>query len=250
MREEQHKEVDAWFILREALIEGKYSVEYVHLHEIEWIMNSYTVSAWNKKTGEHEPGFLLDIFDTRLGTSRYLVITQALMRPGTDRPFNDMQRDAWIRESVDQSTLGDDSSPISGDSFEGVAAGSNEGSSMIDIGASSQSTGYSEHSEDDPVQDVQQVEPLWCLVLSMQEYLRWGRPGVLNTEAERQFRIVLDQRAVAVGLWEIFSDAEFDLPLRDVHLNETQILLEAKFALVGHEDGTFRRLYPVLGDGR
>ena len=48
--ERQHSEMDAWLILREALIERRYTTEYVRLQGDEWIMNSCTISAWSKRT--------------------------------------------------------------------------------------------------------------------------------------------------------------------------------------------------------
>ena len=92
-------------------------------------MNSYTESAW-KKSGEHEPGFLLEVFYMRLGTSRHMVIPQALERPGTGRPCNDMPLDAWMRELADLGSPGDVSSPLQ----ESIAEGSYADSSLIDIG--------------------------------------------------------------------------------------------------------------------
>ena len=241
LHERQHREVDAWFILREALIEGKYTTEYTHLHGNEWIMNSYTVSAWNKNSGEHEPAFLLNIFDTTLGSEKFMVITQSRERPGTDRPFNDMQLEMWLDEGSEMKPCEEETLDTFLELDEYSRDVLSPVSSLLDIGASSHSAGFSEsESEQGSVEGEAQEDPLWCVVLNMREYLNWGRPGQLNTEAERQFRIVLDQNSIAVGLWYMFQDAEFDFPLNNVHLNETQSLVEAKHVLVQYDDGAFR----------
>ena len=191
-RERQDFEVDLWISLNESNLEIWYEgwLEGVssEMYADQGMIAAQVVSAWNRHTCVHEPGFLVATeIDT--GFPKYRVLVLAPERPGANRPFNDFQR-SWYE--------------LDNDPVVSEAAGSE---CALELNAVCQ-----DRWEPDPRSDNSSSTSDSCHALSPmsaassessdESFRHRIRPGVFGVNAEDAFVPVVGEEGVERRTWK------------------------------------------------
>ncbi|CAE7378607.1 unnamed protein product, partial [Symbiodinium sp. CCMP2456] len=120
---------------------------------------------------------------------------------------------------------------------------SESGSRLSDAGSadSSDSTGRAIDSGSEGESEGRHRLPLWYLVLHETEYaLLSSGPFQLLTHAIAPFQQVNGPNLIAVGIWQILEELDFQLPIEDSQIGLNQYIIEAHQTLCMYQDGVLR----------
>ncbi|CAE7467613.1 GIP, partial [Symbiodinium sp. CCMP2592] len=126
--------------------------------------------------------------------------------------------------------------------FFHLKPGSEGGSDLSDAGpAPSSGTTNLESEPESDESGERERPPLWYLVLHETEYaLLSNGPFQLLTHAIAPFQQVNGPNLIAVGIWQILEELDFQLPIEDLQIGLNQYIIEAHQTLCMYEDGALR----------
>ena len=220
--EDSHSlEIETWLTLREAYLGENFGDQPIHLRGTIWAVDMGLATAWCQTTSHHEPVFLVHAFDHVSAQERWFAVTQAVAKPGIS------EEERHDSEAV--LTTWDETSDVS--------------DVTVDVDAeergSSGSTGTL--SSEEYLESPRRLENnLWGIRLSRQEYLDWRHPTSVDLVAEGQFRVILGETSIVIGVEQALNDWEIEYPAFDVHLSETQVIREAVQIMTMFTDGVLR----------